>query len=177
VLVGDFQKLMDKAHSIKGSAAYAGASRISNDSFWIQVCYEKGEYVNMIKHYCNLLEHSAQFRLHWRKYYHKYHKKVYKEEPEDFEIPVPYGWRLERVGEEEFKLHVPDDYLEIAQKAENANKPPSEVDLNSFYSAKDEGEEEEEKRSNNYQISIYKSFEDDFKIKKVCYQLKYTKAF
>lgn len=122
--------------------AYAGASRISNDSFWIQVCYEKGELVNMVKHYCSLLEHSAQFRLHWRKYYHKYHKTVYKEEPDHIEIPVPAGWRLERIGDEEFKIHVPENYLEVAEKAELANQIQLNENYDSFFSAKDNLEEE-----------------------------------
>lgn len=110
----------------------------------------------MVKHYCNLLEHSAQFRLYWRKYYHKYHKTIYKEEPDHIEIPVPAGWRLERLGEEEFKIHFPDNYLEVAEKAEIASQIKLNQNSESFFSAKDKFEDEKSSKSD------YLSIKDSF---------------
>ena len=122
VQVGNFEKMMQKAHSIKGSAGYAGASRIWEDWYWIQVWFEKEEYVKMMKHYCSLIEHSAQFRIHWRKKYHLYLKTTYVEQPGHWEVPLPFGWKLERLSEEEFKVHYPEDYLELAIEAEATGK-------------------------------------------------------
>ena len=122
VQVGNFYEMKEKGHAIKGSSAYAGASRISNDWYWIQVYFEKREYVNMMKHYLDLLEHSAQFRIYWRMVYFKYLKQPYVPSQEHEVIPLPVGYSLKKVGEYEFKLSYPDDYLELAKDAELRGK-------------------------------------------------------
>ena len=122
VQVGNFLVMKDKAHAVKGSAAYAGASRISDDWYWIQVWFEKAEYVNMMKHYLKLLEHSAQFRVFWRIVYYKYRKESYVQKPEDEDVPMPVGYSLKKVGDFEFKVSYPEEYLELAEEAERRRK-------------------------------------------------------
>ena len=122
VQVGNFLKFMEKAHSIKGSAAYGGASRVCADCFWIQVCFDKGDYAGMLRHYVSLLEHAAQFRVHWRKCFHAHFKTRYEPKPEDAQVPLPFGYKLEQTGEEEFKVTPPADYLELAEEAERRGK-------------------------------------------------------
>ena len=112
----------NKTYAVKGSAAYAGASRISDDWYWIQVWFEKAEYVNMMKHYLKLLEHSAQFRVFWRIVYYKYRKESYVQKPEDEDVPMPVGYSLKKVGDFEFKVSYPEEYLELAEEAERRGK-------------------------------------------------------
>ena len=114
--------MKDKAHAVKGSAAYAGASRISNDWYWIQVWFENREYVKMMQHYLELLEHAAQFRVYWRMVYFKHLKQPYLRKPQDEGVPLPAGYALTKVGEFDFKVSHPVDYLELAEEAERRGK-------------------------------------------------------
>ena len=74
VHVGNFYEIKEKAHAIKGAAAYAGASRVSNDCYWIQVYFEQEKYVKMMEQYLQLIPHWIEFRVYWRKVYYKYMK-------------------------------------------------------------------------------------------------------
>ncbi|CAI2385326.1 unnamed protein product [Moneuplotes crassus] len=122
VQVGNYGAMMQKAHSIKGSGGYAGASRVCLDCYWIQYWFEERKYVKMMESYLQLVEHAAQFRIHWRKRYYEHLKEPYFEAPEHIKVPLPFGWRLERLSEEEFKVHYPDDYLDLALEAERTGK-------------------------------------------------------
>ena len=75
-----------------------------------------------MKHYLDLLEHSAQFRIYWRMVYFKYLKQPYVPSQEHEVIPLPVGYSLKKVGEYEFKLSYPDDYLDLAKDAELRGK-------------------------------------------------------
>lgn len=157
VQVGNFYLMKERGHAIKGSAAYAGASRISNDCYWIQVYFEKREYANMMKHYLDLLEHSAQFRIYWRKVYFKYLKKPYDYNPEHAWIPVPAGYSLTKIGEYEFKVSYPEDYLELALEAENRGKKyiiiTPGVTYNVIYTNQEEEKENDPTIENNLMIT------------------------
>lgn len=122
VQVGNFVEMKERAHSIKGSAAYAGASRISNEWFWIQVYFEQGKYTKMMEHYVALLPYWAEFRIHWRRVYYKYMKKPYRPKPEHSDIPLPYGYKLIKLPRDKFKVTYPDDYMDLAIDAEKWGK-------------------------------------------------------
>ena len=110
VQVGNFQVMRDKAHSLKGGAAYSGASRISEDWYYIQLYFETKEYVKMMQHYLDLLKNWAEFRIYWRKVYKKKVNKTHENAIEDDEIPLPPGYDLTKINEMEYSLSYPDDY-------------------------------------------------------------------
>ena len=60
-------KLKDLAHSLKGSSAYVGASRIHYACYFIQELYINNKYKEMVNHYPNLVEAAIEFRLYSRK--------------------------------------------------------------------------------------------------------------
>lgn len=127
VQVGNFLKLMEVAHSVKGSSAYAGASRVWEDWYWIQVHFDTNQYILMVKSFVSLLEHWVQFRVHWRKEYWKYKNIAYYEKPENVVVPLPFGWKLDRISDEDFKITPCDDFLELAEEAEISGKRYVEV--------------------------------------------------
>lgn len=114
--------MMQKAHSVKGSAGYAGASRVSEDCYYIQFHFEERKYTKMMESYISLLEHAAQFRIHWRKRYYEFKKEKYSPLPSHAEIPLPFGWKLNQLSEEEFKCEHPQDFLDLALEAERTGK-------------------------------------------------------
>ena len=173
VQVGNFYEFMNKAHSIKGGAAYTGASRICNDWFWIQVHFDRKEYVKMIQVYITLLEHSAQFRVHTRVVMAEFYKTKWVIEPEHETVPLPPGWKIEKIEAEEFKVTPLSDYLDLAEEAEKRGKRYEKYEVdgqplrwNIFY---DNDEENQVSRSldsfksitENYVPSEYESFSSD----------------
>ena len=72
---GDFLEMRNRAHSIKGSAGYVGADKISVDCNWIQVYFEQKKYVKMVEHYQKLLPHAIEFRYYWRDLYFDFKKE------------------------------------------------------------------------------------------------------
>ena len=47
---------------------------------------------------------------------------VFEETPSISEVPLPFGWKMERVSEERFKVTPIEDYLELAEEAERMGK-------------------------------------------------------
>ena len=76
----------------------------------------------MMQHYLELLEHAAQFRVYWRMVYFKHLKQPYLRKPQDEGVPLPAGYTLAKVGEFDFKVSHPVDYLELAEEAERRGK-------------------------------------------------------
>lgn len=115
--------MKDKAHSLKGGAAYSGASRISQDCYYIQLYYETGKYVKMMEHYIDLLKNSAEFRIYWREVYEK-QAKVKEKIPDidEEEIPIPPNYQLVKIDSKNYKVIYPDDYAELAEDAEKRGK-------------------------------------------------------
>ncbi|CAI2380971.1 unnamed protein product [Moneuplotes crassus] len=163
VQVGNFEAMMQKAHSIKGSGGYAGASRVCEDCYWIQYSFERRAYVDMMKYYLRLVEHSAQFRIHWRKRYFEHLGTTYVEKPDHCEVPLPFGWSLERVADEEFKVYYPDDYLSLALEAERSGKKYIKKQEDKIHIEYDNLSQESlpfpSSRSYDGRSSVYKSFE------------------
>jgi HPt (histidine-containing phosphotransfer) domain-containing protein len=63
----DHKALKDLAHSLKGSSAYVGASRLHYACYYLQDYYIAEKFQMMVDHFPNLVEAAVEFRLYSRK--------------------------------------------------------------------------------------------------------------
>ena len=119
---GDFLELYLGVHSLRGGSGYCGASKVYADWWWIEQCYNSFQYVNMMKHLLNLIEHSAEFCVYSRIVICTYEGSYCSPEMMEVDLPLPPGYSLTKVGEYEFKVNYPDDYLMPAEEAERRGK-------------------------------------------------------
>ena len=68
----DFAMMKSKAHSLKGSSGYIGASNLHYSCFHIQQCYHAGNYERMLDYYPLLIESCIEFKVESKKVMAKY---------------------------------------------------------------------------------------------------------
>ena len=71
----DFGRMKSKAHSLKGSSGYIGASNLHYSCFHIQEQYVAGNYERMLDYYPLLIESAIEFKVESRKIMANYNSK------------------------------------------------------------------------------------------------------
>lgn len=105
----DYHEVKERIHSIKGASAYAGASRVTDHCYWMQLYYMEGEVQKMMDLYPKLIESIVEYRVYHRKILAEKKGQSYKINPEHETCPVAKGYKIIKEADYKYRCEKEDD--------------------------------------------------------------------